>query len=214
MSRTPGTRVGLSRAQVLAAALELVDRDGLKALSMRRLGASLDVEAMTLYHYVPTKDALLDGLVELVLGQSGPITFAGDWRSALAGYATSLRATLLAHPNLLPLVATRPAVTPDTLRTVEQGVRILVDAGFPLGRALDALNALSVFVIGHASSEVGIGADSPLPDLSDFPLLDEAASTGVGTDDETRFTFAVDALIAGLDAFLGVTLNGRENPTT
>jgi AcrR family transcriptional regulator len=200
MSRTPGTRVGLSRERVLAAALALVDRDGLKGLSMRRLGAELDVEAMTLYHYVPTKDALLDGLVELVLGRSGPAFDGDDWRSMLAHHASSLRATLLAHPNVLPLVAARPAVTPDTLRAIEQGVRMLVDAGFPLGRALDALNALSVFVIGHATSEVAIGPDAPPPDLTDFPLLAEAAETGQGTDDETRFRYAVDALIAGFDA--------------
>jgi AcrR family transcriptional regulator len=184
---------------VLAAALELVDREGLKALSMRRLGAALDVEAMTLYHYVPTKDALLDGLVELVMSHCAPFVPAGDWRAGLARYASSLRANLLAHPNLLPLVATRPAVTPDTLRTVEQGLRLLVDAGFPLGRALDALNALSVFVIGHATSEVGIG-ETEVPDLADFPLLAEAARTGLGTDDHSRFTFAVDAFLAGLES--------------
>jgi AcrR family transcriptional regulator len=198
MSRTPGTKVGLSRERVLAAALALVDRDGLKALSMRRLGAELDVEAMTLYHYVPTKDALLDGLVELVLRRSEPPAFTGDWRSTLATYAHSLRATLLAHPHVLPLVAARPAVTPDTLRPVEQGLRMLVDAGFPLGRALDALNALSVFVIGHATSEVAVGTDSPTPDLTEFPLLSAAARDGVGTDDEARFRFAVDALLAGM----------------
>jgi AcrR family transcriptional regulator len=199
MSRAPGTKVGLSRERVLAAALTLVDRDGLKALSMRRLGAELDVEAMTLYHYVPTKDALLDGLVELVLRRSEPPTFEGDWRSTLATYAHSLRATLLAHPHVLPLVAARPGVTPDTLRPVEQGLRMLVDAGFPLGRALDALNALSVFVIGHATSEVAVGSDSPTPDLAEFPLLSTAVSEDVGTDDEARFRFAVDALLAGLE---------------
>ncbi|MFI9381604.1 TetR/AcrR family transcriptional regulator C-terminal domain-containing protein [Kutzneria sp. NPDC052558] len=200
MSRTPGTRAGLSRERVLAAALELVDRDGLKALSMRRLGAQLDVEAMTLYHYVPTKDALLDGLVEQVLDRSTPPSFDGDWRSMLDDYARSLRSTLLAHPNVLPLVAARPAVTPETLRTVERGLRMLVDAGFPLGRALDALNALSVFVIGHATSEVHIDTDPALPDLTEFPLLSTAARTGSGIDDEARFRFAVDVFLTGLAA--------------
>lgn len=84
----------------------------------------------------------------------------------LGGYARSLRETLLAHPHLLPLVAARPAVTPDTLRTVEQGVQLLARAGFPLGPALDALNALTVFVTGHTTSEVAVGPDAPLPDLT------------------------------------------------
>lgn len=200
MSRTPGAKAGLSRERVLSAALALVDRDGLKALSMRRLGAELGVEAMSLYHHVPTKDALLDGLVELVLRHCEPPAFDGAWRSTLAAYAHSLRATLLAHPELLPLIASRPAVTPDTLRPVEQGVRMLVDAGFPLGHALDALNTLSIFAIGHATSEVAIGPESPTPDLTAFPLLATAARTGQGTDDEARFHFAVEALLTGLEA--------------
>jgi AcrR family transcriptional regulator len=208
MSRTPGTKVGLSRERVLAAALALVDRDGLKALSMRKLGAELDVEAMTLYHYVPTKDALLDGLVELVLRRSEPPALDGDWRSVLSAYAHSLRETLLSHPHVLPLVASRPAVTPDTLCFVEDGVRMLVDAGFPLGRALDAVNALSVFVIGHATSEVAIGEGSQLPDLSEFPLLAEALRSGHGTDDAARFRFAVEALLAGLETLRGDGVEG------
>ena len=65
--RGRGERVGLSRQQILDAALGLVDRDGLKGLTMRSLGQELGVEAMTLYHYVPNKDALLDGLVDLLL---------------------------------------------------------------------------------------------------------------------------------------------------
>jgi len=68
--RTRADRAGLSREQVLDAALDLVDRDGVGALSMRRLGAELGVEAMTLYHYLPNKDALLDGIVERVMAQA------------------------------------------------------------------------------------------------------------------------------------------------
>ena len=68
--RTRADRAGLSRGQVLDAALDLVDRDGVAALSMRRLGAELGVEAMTVYHYLPNKDALLDGIVERVMAQA------------------------------------------------------------------------------------------------------------------------------------------------
>ena len=71
-------KAGLSREKVLAAALALVDREGIAALSMRKLGTELGVEAMTLYYYVPNKDAVLDGLVNLVVARIR-FTFAGPW---------------------------------------------------------------------------------------------------------------------------------------
>ncbi|MEN2417812.1 TetR/AcrR family transcriptional regulator C-terminal domain-containing protein [Streptomyces rimosus] len=209
--RARGERAGLSRQRVLDAALALVDRDGLAALSMRRLGADLGVEAMTLYHYVPNKDALLDGLVERVFEQAAPLTADGArWRPALERYAGSLRRTLLRHPAVLPLAMSRPAVTPQTLGAVESGLRMLRDAGFPLGRALDVLNALTVFVIGHAAVEAATarvneqgapGSTAYLAQLDTdrFPLLVEAGRGGHGADDAARFDHAVRALLAGFD---------------
>jgi AcrR family transcriptional regulator len=212
--RGRGERAGLSRELILAAALELVNRDGLKALSMRRLAGELGVEAMTLYHYLPSKDALLDGLVEHVLAAAlrlpGP---DADWRPLLRDYADSLRSVLLASPALLPLLLTRPAVTPATLAGVERGLGALVAAGFPLGRAVDAVNALTVFVLGHAAAEAGAAAGAERQatgsaawvgelDEATYPLLVRAARTGQGTDDAERFAFAVDALLVGFAATL------------
>jgi AcrR family transcriptional regulator len=187
---------------VLDAALDLVDRDGVAALSMRRLGAELGVEAMTVYHYLPNKDALLDGIVERVMAD-------GPWDQALTGYARSLRATLLRHPGAVLLVATRPAVTPETLRTAERGLALLCDAGFPVGRALDTLNALTLFVVAHAASEVSTSAVNAAAaagsqdyvaslDERDFPLLTRAARISAGTDDRARFEFAIAAFIRGV----------------
>ena len=156
--RTRADRAGLSREQVLDAALDLVDREGVAALSMRRLGAELGVEAMTLYHYLPNKDALLDGIVERVMAQAETSLADGPWDQALTGYARSLRAMLLRHPGAALLVATRPAVTPETLRAAERGLALLCDAGFPVGRALDTLNALTLFTVAHAASEVSTAA--------------------------------------------------------
>src|SRR5580658_7401701 len=104
-SRGQGERAGLSRGLVLDAAVALVDRDGLDGLSMRKLGAALGVEAMTLYHYLPDKAALLDGLVEWVLERSAvaPAAESIPWDETLRRYAQALRSTLLAHPGVLPL---------------------------------------------------------------------------------------------------------------
>ncbi|MFD0330871.1 TetR/AcrR family transcriptional regulator C-terminal domain-containing protein [Streptacidiphilus monticola] len=139
--RGRGERAGLSRGRVLDAALQLVDRTGLKGLTMRALGEELQVEAMTLYHYVPNKDALLDGLVEQVFAAAAPALDhtdttqgAPDWRAALRGYATALRTGLLRHPAVLPLAASRPAATPAALDDVEASLRMLTAAGFPSTR--------------------------------------------------------------------------------
>ncbi|MFK4145064.1 TetR/AcrR family transcriptional regulator C-terminal domain-containing protein [Streptomyces sp. NPDC004065] len=208
--RGRGERAGLTRQRVLDAALDLVDRGGLKALTMRALGERLDVEAMTLYHYVPNKEALLDGLVEQVFTAAAPaMDGAADWQQALRSYAKALREGLLRHPAVLPLAASRPAVTPATLDGVEACLRLLTDNGFPLGRALHALNTVSVFTIGHAVLEAGLiagpqdpGGRSRLAELEAerYPLLARAAREGAGVDDEERFTFAVDALLLGFAA--------------
>ncbi|WP_040813120.1 TetR/AcrR family transcriptional regulator C-terminal domain-containing protein [Nocardia concava] len=211
--RTRAERAGISREQVLDAALAFADREGVAALSMRKLGAELGVEAMTLYHYVPNKDALLDGMVERVMSQADAGFSDGPWQSALSDYAHALRAAVLEHPGALPLIATRPAVTPRTLRTAERGLKLLVDAGFELGAALDALNSLTLFVVAHANSEVRIAPVNEAGDAGsaeflktldpeEFPLILRAAQTSVGTDDRARFDFAIGALIRGFAAAL------------
>ncbi|MFI5915532.1 TetR/AcrR family transcriptional regulator C-terminal domain-containing protein [Dactylosporangium sp. NPDC051541] len=190
----------MTRAQVLDAALELVDRVGLSGLTMRALGAALDVEAMTLYHYVPNKDALVDGLVEHVFTAATPAAPGDDWREHLRTYAHELRTLLLEHPGVLPAIV-RPAATPATLDAVETGLRVLTDAGFRLGTALDVINALTLFVISHTAAEVAIGeAAAPALDAERHPLLLAAATSGDGGDDFTRFAFAVEALLTGFDA--------------
>jgi len=210
-SRGQGERAGLSRSLVLDAAVALVDSDGLDGLSMRKLGGALGVEAMTLYHYVPNKAALLDGLVEWVMQHSATAPALADglsWDQMLRRYAETLRATLLGHPGVLPLLFTRPAVTPQTLRAVENGLRVLTDAGFGLVRALDMINTLSIFVVGHAMAEAGTaelnrrgdpGSAAALAqlDASDLPLVIEAARLTQDADDESRFLFGLDALLDG-----------------
>src|SRR4028118_2057504 len=114
----PGTgRVGLDRRRILGAALEYIDRNGLGALTMRRLGAHLGVEAMALYRYVPGREQLLDGVVETVIdelyGDPGvPLRAAHGWQDFLQRLAHGVRRIALAHPEVFPLVATRPPAPP------------------------------------------------------------------------------------------------------
>ncbi len=208
--RSRGERAGLSRAQVLDAAMSVADADGLDALSMRRVAAVLGVQAMTLYHYFPSKAALLDGLVERLLeGSRGFLVPGNAWDRALHDYAVELRVTLMRHPRIVGLALTRPLSTKDALAGIERGLRILADAGFSVGRALDVLNVVTIFVIGHTIAEVQIPADADSIatgsvgslarlDPHEFPLVSEAARSGQGTDDDERFRFGLAALLAGL----------------
>ncbi|AEV83532.1 Tetracycline repressor protein class H [Actinoplanes sp. SE50] len=212
--RRSGEKAGLSRAKVLDAALDYIDAHGLPALSMRKLGARLGVEAMSLYRHVPNKDALLDGLVDRVLetafGSLGEPT-SGDWPDWLREFAHALRKTLIAHPGVLPLAATRPVNSPDALRWSESWLAAMRAAGVPLGRAMDMVNVLATFTIGHTLAEVGQtpGHEGAGPDLdqrsdeldpAEFPNLVEVIRTRAGLDFDSRFTEAVDILIAGYAA--------------
>src|SRR5262245_12850180 len=120
----------LSRERVCREALELVDEEGLEALSMRRLGARLGVEAMSLYRHVRNKADLLDALHAAVLGGLEPQVTSDGWRPLLAGMVRALHAQLIAHPHVLPLFTTRPVTAPEALATLERVGAAFARAGF------------------------------------------------------------------------------------
>lgn len=207
------SRPKISRESVLEAALALIDRDGITGFSMRKLGAELGIEAMTLYYHFPNKDAILDGLIEQITERSLIVSHekAEEWTTWLRALAVSFRRELLRHPRLLPLVATRPAMTPETLRMVEQIVAPLRAAGFSPLRSFQILNTITTFVIGHTLAEAGDtpGHEDAEPDFAefakqlssgDFPSFSAALQEGLGQPQEhqSRFDFALDALLMGL----------------
>lgn len=206
--RARGQHAGLTRSAILAAAVELVDEQGLAALSMRRLGSELGVEAMALYHHVGSKDALLDGLVEQLFLTSLPEPIEGEpWREALHRHARGILDTLLAHPNLVPVVLSRPAVTPGALSTLERAVAVARTSGMPSGRALDLVYALIGFVVGHVAMGGDAGETSTARlrllaglDLSGLPGLSDAVHSAGGTVRRTStFDTTLDAILAGFD---------------
>ena len=129
------SRPGISTGRITAAALQIVDTEGSRALTMRRLGQALDRKVMTLYRYVPSKDALLDGVVALVLTDLAINPAAADWRQELRDLAASFRDLALAHPNAVPLLVTRPLASalgqrpPATVRPLENFLELLIRAG-------------------------------------------------------------------------------------
>src|SRR6266567_4188066 len=117
MAKTGGS---LTRQRVLEGALQLIDREGLEGFSMRKLGAMLGVEAMSLYNHIESKGALFDGVIELLIVQD-PYPEKPDVtpREELWAFAHAFRDILRAHPRVLPLVATRPLRTPATLAILD-----------------------------------------------------------------------------------------------
>ena len=142
-------REALSRERILQAALLIVDGEGLEAISMRRVGEALGVEAMSLYNHVASKAAILDGIFETILDELPAPEKTSSWREALRDRALGLRAVLMAHPKALPLFATRPAVTPASIAHLEAVFEVLRGAGFSAKDALGVLHVISAYVIGH-----------------------------------------------------------------
>ncbi|MGX1365936.1 AcrR family transcriptional regulator [Streptomyces canus] len=207
----------LSRERVLAGALELVDREGLSALSMRRLGAELGVEAMALYRYAAGKDDLLDGLVEALYLQldEQPATEqgGGDWRAGLHRVARAMYDVCLAHPQVVPLLATRMLAVPlarrplAVLRDHERVLALLREGGLDDERAAAAFRAYTAWLLGYATVELRPMVDSPEESDPSFRLgLHRMPAQELPTLREFAPALAgqggPEGLAAGLDALL------------
>jgi AcrR family transcriptional regulator len=170
---------GLDRDRILRAAVDFIDTHGLAALTMRRLGASLGVEAMALYRYVPGREDLLDGVVDMVVetlfdnedGDDLYIEEHNGWQDYLMRLAHGVRRIALGHPSVFPLVASRPPAAPwvrpplRSLRVVESFLGTLSEAGFSDQAAVAAYRAYSSFLLGHLLLEVAqLGAQVSLLD--------------------------------------------------
>jgi AcrR family transcriptional regulator len=143
----------ISREAVLAAALRLADTDGLEAVTMHAVAKSLRVTPMALYRHVDGKNALLDGLVELLLTEYLPPPGGGRWDERLTALAAGIRDTARRHPAVFPLLLTRPAVTPAA-RTVRDAVHAaLREGGLPEIEVARAERLISTAVLGFAASE-------------------------------------------------------------
>ena len=209
--KTERARAGLTRDKILQTALDLIDRDGLEALSMRRLGAELGVEAMSLYNHVPNKDALLDGVTETMLRE---IDMTGieesPWDQAMRAACRSFRSVLLAHPNAMPLIAARPEVTPEAFSPIELSLGLFKKAGF----GPEDMVLAHWLVVGYVLGHVGFQVASPLGDPNQvesevalrkellppdaFPNIHASLPYLAKCDFEAGFEFGLDTIIEGL----------------
>jgi AcrR family transcriptional regulator len=210
----------ITREVVLAAALDIIDRDGADALSMRRLAHALNRDPMILYRHAANKAAVLDGVAETILAQLNVDPADPDWQAQLRAVARRYRALALAHPRVVPLLVTRPLATPlalrprGTLRPLEDILALLTRAGFSGPHALHIYRALFGFLHGHVLNELQELVDNPdetdallrlglhrLP-LAEFPLLRSLAPVLAAYDGAAELERGLDILLTGLAATL------------
>jgi len=161
--RGRGRRAGLTHEEVVTAALAIVDDAGPAALSMRRLGSTLGVEAMTVQYHVGTKEALLDALVTHAFRAVLVTTVTGTsttWRERLTALAHDIRSTLLEHPGLATLAATRAVATDESLDLLESLVAALHEDGLTPGQALELAYAVIGFVVAQTGVDAGVDRDA------------------------------------------------------
>jgi AcrR family transcriptional regulator len=159
-ARPPGTSRGgrgrrkrnsLSRDRIADAALDLVDREGVDALTMRRLASELDVGTMTLYGYFSDKDELLDHALDRAARTYDLSPGEGEWRSRLRELITTIWRSLSEHPSAVRIRSSRPILNPGALTACEAGMTILRDAGFGTREAAAAWRLLFTYVFGYAA---------------------------------------------------------------
>src|ERR1700733_11240335 len=212
---TPSARAAdgsgkITRDAVLAAALEIIDRDGAEALSMRRLARALNRDPMILYRHAPGKAALLDGVAETLLAQLHVDSADPDWAGQLREVARRFRALALAHPHVVPLIVTRPLATPlgmrplGTLRPLEDILALLTRAGFSgpdalHGHVLDELQELTVSP-DETDDLLRLGLHR-LP-IGEFPLLRGLAPVLAAYDGAAELERGLDSLLTGLTTTL------------
>jgi AcrR family transcriptional regulator len=207
-------RTPLTRERILRAAVALADRDGVGALSMRRLAGELGVEAMSLYHHVAGKDALLDGMVDLVFGEIELPAAGAGWKTAMRRRAVSARVALRRHPWAINLMESRRTPGPANLRHHDAVIGCLRQAGFSVALTARAYSLLDAYIYGFAVQEASLPFDTPeetaevaqaiMAELSagTYPHLAELASEHVlqpGFDYGDEYEAGLDLILDGLE---------------
>jgi AcrR family transcriptional regulator len=194
----------LSTDRIVETARELVDTEGLSAVSTRRLAAELGVSGPSLYNHFRTKDEILEAVADSVSGQVDLSMFEDgrDWRTALHDWAVSYRAALRDHPNIVPVLARGPGRRPAALRLADAVYGAMVDAGWPPAQATSIGALMRYFIMGSAlgSFAGGFVDDASAYDPSDYPHLGQAHRLAEQQEkiDERAFETGLSALLDGL----------------
>ena len=222
MASAASARAPLSRERVFQSAVDLVDAEGLGALTMRRLAEALGVEAMSLYHHVRNKEGVLDGIVEVIVGEMldavsdlDTSRVEADWAGVMRERVLAAREVLLRHPWAPDVIESRRTMIPAVVHYYEGVLAILRRGGFSYDLAHHALHALGSRVLGftqelfepdtpegdEANEETFRQLAEQLPNLVGMlSSVSHAEDGALGwCDDQAEFEFGLDVLLDGLE---------------
>ncbi|GAA5509402.1 TetR/AcrR family transcriptional regulator [Novipirellula caenicola] len=205
-------KVSLSKETVLRTAIQFANQHGIESLSMRKLGELLGVEAMSLYNHVSSKDAILDGIVDIVAGEIELPELDGDWKNSMRRRAVSAHNVLMRHPWATMLIVSRPNVGPAMLRYVDATIGCLVEAGFSYAMADHAWNAIDSYVYGFTLQKLNFPfqpdeyaevAKAYLPQIpaDEYPYLNGMSQEMISGhhDGLHELQFGLDLILDGLE---------------
>jgi AcrR family transcriptional regulator len=209
-------RPALTRDRIVDGAARVADAGGLAAVSMRNVGKELGVEAMSLYHHIAGKDALLDALVDWVFAAIELPDLDAPWRPAMAARAASARTVLSAHPWGLGLIESRRHPGPALLRHHDTVLGCLRRGGFPVALAAHAFSVIDAYVHGFVLTELNLPFEPGeateefvvalgLP-VEEYPHLAEMVAERVRGRDYAyadEFSYGLDLILDGLEERLG-----------
>jgi len=203
----------LTRRRIIAAAMDLIERDGAEAITMDRLATELGCGVMSLYHHVPSKSALLDGVADAVMSgievTSVPV---GGWHEQIRAQARAFRQVARGHPRCTVVVVSRPPSSARMVRPVEAALATLCDAGFGRQEAVRILRAFVVYIMGSVLHEIGIapGADASDDEEAEthrvrlrpanFPQLVSLTAELRASDPDADFEFGLELLVQAVAA--------------
>ncbi|MFI5683085.1 TetR/AcrR family transcriptional regulator [Streptomyces sp. NPDC051636] len=213
----PATRARLNRPDVLRTAVALADRAGIDAVSMRNLAQELGVVPMALYKHVANKEELLDGMVDVVIGEIDPPPEDSGWKQAVRGRVLSARQALLHHPWAPQVIESRSAASPVVLDYMNSLIGTFRAGGLSADLAHHAMHALGSRMWGFTQEVFPTPSPPADPALREamlrdialrYPHIAEIAGAGahdpgsaVGStcDDQFEFEFALDLLLDGIE---------------
>jgi AcrR family transcriptional regulator len=213
-------REPLTKERILRTAVALADEGGVESLSMRRLAHEFGVVPMALYKHVANKDEMLDGMVDVVVGEIDPPLVGADWKSAIRERVLSARRALLRHPWASRVIESGTNPTPTVIGYMDEMIGILRKDGFSVDLTHHAMHAMGSRLLGLSQELFDEWPDDP-PEIQaiaaqqmaqTYPYIsemvaaishDDASVVGQGCDDQFEFEFALDLMLDGLERLRG-----------
>jgi AcrR family transcriptional regulator len=213
---TRRARVPLNRERILGAAIAFADREGADSLSMRRLAQELDVVPMALYKHVANKDELLDGMLDVVVGEIDPPRTDTDWKTAVRDRILSARRALRRHPWASRVMESRTRPTPVVMGYMDSMIGMFIAGGFSIDLIHHVMHAMGSRLMGFSQELFNdqTDPDTPMqPEMLEamattYPSIyelylavshDDASVVGPGCDDQFEFEFSLDLMLDGIE---------------